>query len=320
MAGRILILSHEGDAHLKCVTKHLTDEVVLLVNPADMLDGETIDFAFKDKQLKVFYKDDELDDIKSIWVRRPTQLMSRTIPVKARHVAYVRSAAERHLNMLYFSFPDALWFSDMTAIKNADVKVVQLRLAAKLGFNVPETLFASTPARAKEFVAQHKICIAKTQSQKMPYQQITFTKLIHDADDVDFNNIKLDPFTFQQYIEPKAEWRVSVVGDQVFTAEVGGNNTDGVDSKYRDWRVSHGDNSFWANAIQPPKKFEKQCVELVRQLGLEFGALDFIIDADGNPWFLEINPNGQWAFVEEHTGQPIGAAIARKLIAGKQSA
>ena len=42
---------------------------------------------------------------------------------------------------------------------------------------------------------------------------------------------------------------------------------------------------------------------------LGFGAIDLIQDRDGAHWFLEINPNGQWAWIETRTGQPIATAI-----------
>jgi glutathione synthase/RimK-type ligase-like ATP-grasp enzyme len=315
--GKIIVLSHEGDAHLKYVTDHLQAEEVLLINPTDMLDGDTIDFMLKGDVPQVFYKDELLSDIKSIWIRRPTILTSRSLPVRGRHVAYVRSAAERHLNMLYVAFPNALWLSNMAALKAADVKLWQLQLAAKMGFNVPDTLFASTPRRAKAFVDSHGICIAKTQTQKLPIGSQIFTKILRSTDKLDYTNLRLDPYTFQQYIEPKAEWRITVVGDQVFAAEVGGEGTDGLASPYRDWRVSHMNKTFTAKAVDPPKDFIQQCIRFVKALELEFGALDFIIDKDNKIWFLEINPNGQWAFVERKTGQPIGKAIADKLIAGK---
>jgi glutathione synthase/RimK-type ligase-like ATP-grasp enzyme len=52
-----------------------------------------------------------------------------------------------------------------------------------------------------------------------------------------------------------------------------------------------------------------------REMGLAFGAIDMIRDADDSYWFLENNPNGQWAYVEHATGQPIGHAIATMLSA-----
>src|SRR6266851_4864116 len=43
------------------------------------------------------------------------------------------------------------------------------------------------------------------------------------------------------------------------------------------------------------------------------GALDFLVTPEGKWVFLEINPNGQWAWIEEETGLPIAAAIADAL-------
>ena len=49
------------------------------------------------------------------------------------------------------------------------------------------------------------------------------------------------------------------------------------------------------------------------RLNLRYGAIDFICDQQGELWFLEINPNGQWAWIENLTGYPIAAAIADEL-------
>ena len=49
-------------------------------------------------------------------------------------------------------------------------------------------------------------------------------------------------------------------------------------------------------------------------LGLRFGAFDFLVCPDG--WvFLEVNPNGQWAWIETATGLPIASTIADALTA-----
>ena len=51
----------------------------------------------------------------------------------------------------------------------------------------------------------------------------------------------------------------------------------------------------------------------MRRLGLRFGALDFVVTPDDRWIFLEINSNGQWAWIEDATGQPVAAAIADAL-------
>jgi glutathione synthase/RimK-type ligase-like ATP-grasp enzyme len=51
----------------------------------------------------------------------------------------------------------------------------------------------------------------------------------------------------------------------------------------------------------------------MRRLGLVYGAIDMRRTADGRYVFLEINPAGQWLFIEERTKQPITSAVAGKL-------
>jgi len=52
-------------------------------------------------------------------------------------------------------------------------------------------------------------------------------------------------------------------------------------------------------------------------LGLTFSAIDFVVDSKGVYWFLENNPNGQWAFVEQETGQQMGKALAELLTSSR---
>lgn len=52
---------------------------------------------------------------------------------------------------------------------------------------------------------------------------------------------------------------------------------------------------------------------LMQRLGLVYGALDFRRQPDGAWRFLEINPAGQFLFVEEQTRQPIARTIAAQL-------
>lgn len=54
--------------------------------------------------------------------------------------------------------------------------------------------------------------------------------------------------------------------------------------------------------------------QLSKRITLKFGAIDLIKDKDGNYVFLEINPNGQWAWVQTQTGLPIAEAIIDELL------
>lgn len=66
-----------------------------------------------------------------------------------------------------------------------------------------------------------------------------------------------------------------------------------------------------------PQEVEEQCFRYLSSLGLQYGCIDMMVTPEDEYVFLEINPNGQWWFIEERAGLPVGKAIAGLLINGK---
>jgi glutathione synthase/RimK-type ligase-like ATP-grasp enzyme len=62
---------------------------------------------------------------------------------------------------------------------------------------------------------------------------------------------------------------------------------------------------------------QELCVQLVERLELCYGAIDMILTPDGRYVFLEINPSGQYGWIEQVTGLPISAAICEFLMAAQ---
>ena len=58
----------------------------------------------------------------------------------------------------------------------------------------------------------------------------------------------------------------------------------------------------------------------MKEFGLNFGCFDIAVTPSGEFVFFECNPNGQWLWIEEFTGAPIGKAIAELLRTASQSA
>ena len=54
-------------------------------------------------------------------------------------------------------------------------------------------------------------------------------------------------------------------------------------------------------------------VLLVRRLGLHYGTIDMVLTPDGRYVFLEINPNGQYLWIEKQSGLPITEAVCDLL-------
>ena len=314
MASQIVVVTDQRDAHLPYVQRHLADQM-LVVDPLDVAKGKTLSFACSDNGMQVIY-DGQVLDPKSIWFRKPGNAKDLRLAIGEKYTEYAVDALQKHFFSLMSSFTNAYWLSDVFAINKASDKPLQIAIAKQLGFAVPDTLFTSDAEAAGAFIASHGECILKT---LVPFiekvgenrQKTLYASKVSIANMPDLRGLHQTPLIFQQIVPPKYDVRVTVVRDKVFAARIIHSSDDrGV----RDWRMGH----FEGNLIierdeQLPKDIAEKCIEHVRRLGLQFGAIDLVVDRQGIYWFLENNPNGQWAFVEKETGQPIGGAIAELL-------
>ncbi len=317
----ILIISSPDDAHLPFVTKHLTSEFVI-IDPGMVLDGKGLSYSFS-PELEIVYNGQPLKDVKSVWLRKPRLAADLTMHTPPGYEDYARSAVQRHFEQLYVLFEDAFWLSDYYAVRRASNKVMQLLFARKVGFKVPHSMFTSDPNAAKKFINKHQQIITKTVSTKWPIvdgkSRAFFTTRICSEQTIDLDGLHLAPAIFQQIIEPLFDVRVTIVGGKVFAAKV--ILSDATDPMVIDWRIGHaqGRGRLLFEPYELPPDIAQNCLKLTKRLGLSFGAIDLICDRNGQLWFLEINPNGQWAFVEEVTGQPIGETLAYLLECGEDN-
>jgi glutathione synthase/RimK-type ligase-like ATP-grasp enzyme len=120
---------------------------------------------------------------------------------------------------------------------------------------------------------------------------------------------------FQEEVPKRRDVRVTVIGRTSFAV--------GIDSQAHavtqvDWRHTPPEPLRHAPIDLPPNV----CSSISRLLdafGLEFGAIDLVERDDGTFVFLEINPNGQWGWLQLRTGIDLASALAERLIAGKSS-
>jgi len=53
----------------------------------------------------------------------------------------------------------------------------------------------------------------------------------------------------------------------------------------------------------------ERCLKIMKTLGLRYGAFDFALDQKDQVNFLEINPTGDWYWIEHQTKLPITEAM-----------
>lgn len=311
----VIILSTPKDVHIPFVATHLTEPPVI-IDTTTIKDKDCLTFSIIGGQNQVLYKGEPLDDVTGVWLRRPTQSPAHLhLPVRPQDEEYCASALESHLSQLYCQFPEALWVSDHYMLGRAGRKSFQLRLAIEAGFIIPDTIFTSDPDEAKRFVARYGTAIVKPQARTFPSEGSLlyrfFSSKITNDDDIDYQGLHVAPAIFQAAIPHVSDIRVTVVGKHVFATKIV--ETRRQKGKVRDWRAHVPGNTLAFSSFKLPAKIAKSCVALVQMLGLNFGAIDLVESTTGQLFFLEINPNGQWAFVEQETGQQIGKALASLL-------
>jgi hypothetical protein len=109
-------------------------------------------------------------------------------------------------------------------------------------------------------------------------------------------------------VDKAYEVRLTVVDDKFLAARI---DTTGKTAAV-DWRADQDALTYTA-LDEVPVAVRDGVRALMTALHLRFGTLDFIVSPTGRWWFLEVNPNGQWAWIEDATGLPITAAIADAL-------
>lgn len=208
----------------------------------------------------------------------------------------------------------AEWISRPEKIRIAEDKLYQLTVARNLGFIIPETLVTHDVEAARRFCDGRSVIVKPLSCGLLSHEPplLAYCEEVHP--DWDFGDVELCPHLFQQRITKTADIRVTVVDDEVFACRI---FSQAHATTELDWRRASS-----ANIDLPHEIFEldpmqaRLCRLIVATMGLRFGAIDLVERADGSMVFLEINPNGQWAWVEQITGVPISSAIAKALIRG----
>jgi len=312
----ILAISEENDAHIPYVQQYF-NQPFIVISPGDIPRGSELTFAWGKQGATIKYAGQILSGIDAVWYRKPTRIRELDLSLQDKYREYSLSGIERLFSALKVSFQDALWISDYYAIQRAENKPLQQIVARELGFNIPDTLMTSSAAAVRRFREKHDSIVVKPLSLMplTPDGQTTFpTTRIAKGDELNLEGLHYAPSIFQQSIDAQADLRITVVGKEVHAAIIQDEGIAGF-PEIRDWRLPYaldnGRKRFEKYELKPALR--KACVELVRKLGLQFGAIDLVMDHKGKLWFLEINANGQWAFIEDDTGQPIGKSIAELI-------
>jgi hypothetical protein len=197
---------------------------------------------------------------------------------------------------------DALVVNRPSDMGSNNSKPFQAGLIQSAGFSVPQTLVTTDEAAARAFWQVHGEVVYKSISG---VRSIVRRLTTEQSDRL--ANIANCPTQFQEYV-PGTDYRVHVVGDEVFSCEV----VSGADD-YRYASSQGGRVEMWRQAL--PREIEVRCVELTRKCGLALAGIDLRLRPDGGWCCFEVNPSPAFTYYQRATGDRIDEAVARLLMA-----
>lgn len=258
----------------------------------------------------------ELDDLTAVWHRRlrTGTRIPETLEAQVRAASVEES--RRVVNGLLASLT-CFVLDPWARIRLAESKQLQLELARAAGLDVPRTLITNDPAAVRGFF---EACGGRVMAKMMASfaiqedgrEKVVFTNPLSAADLEALDGLRLCPMTFQERLEKTVELRVTVVGRRVFTAAI---ESSSLERARTDWRreglalLEH----WKPHAL--PAEAELGLLAVMDTLGLNYGAADFVLTPDGRCVFLEVNPAGEFFWLERLGAFPVSEALADVLLA-----
>lgn len=304
---RLLIVSINQDAHATIVAaaiKSLGHSVVLWDAPEESsaIDASIFcdenDLAWNIRGRKYPY-----DYFDVIWLRRRRQT---TIPqsIHDDDKSFVQGEANAFFDTIWsMASPKTRWIHHPQIATAAESKLKQLMVAQQVGLRFPPSLMSNDREAILQFIDESvglsEQVIYKTFSP-MGWKEGNLVKLKHttpvSASQIEANAlIEAVPGIYQRRIAKSYEVRSTFFGDREVSVSI-----DSQRHPYgkEDWRSAINLEGYLSGMTLPADIREK-CRSLMSLMSLEMACFDFIVDQQGDYYFLELNQQGQFLWVEQ---------------------
>jgi glutathione synthase/RimK-type ligase-like ATP-grasp enzyme len=308
----ILIVSHPADDHTVGVLVELDrlGHPAVLVDTARFPSEASVSQRFDGDRRYYEWSTDgrsiDLTACRAGWWRRP-QPFTLQAGISPDVMSFTYSECHEAVAGLWAAL-DLNWVNPPELDEVAHHKPYQLAAAAEVGLPIPRTIVTNDPNVARRFIAAlgpertvYKTFLATEQCWRE-------TRVVRPVELDLLDTVRLAPVIFQEYVPALADVRVTVVGDRMFAASI----LPAPDGYDLDYRMDMDGASF--EPAELPAESRRGIHALMKRLGLVFGAVDLRRTPDDRYVFLEVNPAGEWRFVEERTNQPITCAVAELLV------
>lgn len=307
----VLIVAPVNDLHALTVQRVLEKDFsaeAIIWDTARLSEDERITFYPREAEEPFHLKLDQCfvrrSGIQSIWWRRTNGFAASQGAAAGAVSNFNRNEYSALLHGAVSSL-DVPILNDPYAQTRAGRKPFQLSVAHGLGLNIPETIISNDPQAIRTFwEGRGRNCIFKTLT---PMEgRALETRRLTAADFEEIDKVRHAPIIVQEIVQG-LDIRINVIGNEIFGAEAAP-TTEEAELDCR---------------IDPKVKWEKHAIDealqrdlrtFVRRMGLHYGSIDMRQTPEGRYIFFEINPSGQFLFIEIDTGHPLSNAMAAMLL------
>ncbi|MEV0262542.1 ATP-grasp ribosomal peptide maturase [Streptomyces sp. NPDC050617] len=255
------------------------------------------------------YRSVRLEEVRAVYYRRP-RLPAVSGELREPHHTWANEQALAGLLGMVYALP-VTWVNRPDVDGIASHKPGQLPIAAAHGLRTPRSLITTDPEAARKFcqaVGGPVIC-KPLMGGPLEYPDGRRTGVpttLIDPDTID-DSVSLTAHLFQEWVPKSHEVRLTVVGTDVFAAEIHA----GSDTARVDWRTDYDALAY--DVCEVPDDVRAGVLGWLEHFRLGFGAFDFAVTPCGDWVMFECNPSGEWSWIQNRTGLPIAGHLAGLL-------
>jgi glutathione synthase/RimK-type ligase-like ATP-grasp enzyme len=259
------------------------------------------------------------DEVSHIWYRRPEQLKDTRFD-SSPESKYTRSEWTEFVECFFAHVPEERWINHPARNAAASRKLEQLTTASKLGLKVPDTLVTQDPHELRAFYQKHEgrvivkpLSTGYIERTGEEEDTLIYTSQVLEKHLEDLEDMAVCPTLFQQFIQKRNDVRITVVDSDVHAVELLAGDRPG--EQRCDIRRNNMSDVVY-RPITLPEDVKVALQKLMEHYRLRFGAIDMAVADTGGWYFLEINPNGQWAWLDMTAGTKIASSFVKILSGG----
>lgn len=263
-------------------------------------DGQTVYINSQKNQLNSIFD--------TIWLRRPKGPARSSQCHKADLKNITRENLTYYQSIWPALFEGSVWVNDVYCAQKAKSKIVQLKTAQKIMsennqqlLKIPTTLFSNDARSIHEFMGKHRdVGVIYKTHYPLVWYEVGTLKMCY-ATNVKEDDLPADSILqsmsgiYQVKVPKKYELRVTVMGSNLYAIRI---NSQEHPKGLEDWRYIPT-NELKLELVELPNPIKEQCYKMMKALGLLFGCFDLIVTPEGDYYFLEVNEQGQFLWIDD---------------------